>query len=229
MKQMQKEGFSTVKQLSELVWSSESSVRRDIKALENAGYVKQTYGGIVLVDAKTDVVPIGLRDSENSAVKEKLAREAVRYIRDGDTVFMDGSSTVRRIVKHASHFKNLKIITNNVGVFNECKEEGIKIYCTGGLFLPKSNICVGPGAEQYVSQIHADVLFFSSQAISTDGRISDSSEEETALRRIMLRNAKKKIFLCDSSKVGETRTFFLCDRTDVDRIICDTALPWEKE
>ena len=35
MKQMQKEGFSTVKQLSELVWSSESSVRRDIKALEN--------------------------------------------------------------------------------------------------------------------------------------------------------------------------------------------------
>ena len=228
MKHMQKEKFSTVKELSALVWSSESSVRRDIKALENAGYVKQTYGGIVLADGETGVVPVGLRDSENSAVKEKLAREAVKYIRDGDTVFMDGSSTVRRIVKHVGHFKDLKIITNNVGVLSECKAEGVRIYCTGGLFIPKSNIFAGPAAEQLVSQINADVMFFSSQAISLDGNISDSSEEETALRRIMLRNAKKKIFLCDSSKLGQSRTFFLCDRTSVDHVICDVKLPWEE-
>ena len=38
---------STIKELSKIVWSSESSVRRDIKVLEQKGYVKQIYGGVV--------------------------------------------------------------------------------------------------------------------------------------------------------------------------------------
>lgn len=227
IKHMQKVRFSTVKELASLVWTSESSVRRDIKALENVGYVKQTYGGIVLADGENDVVPVGLRDSVNSAVKESLAKIAAEYINDGDTIFMDSSSTVRRIVKHIGHLKNLKIITNNVGVFKECKNDSVKIYCTGGLYLPQSNICVGPAAEEFLSRVHADVMFFSSQAISSEGNISDSSEEETALRRVMLKNAEKKIFLCDSSKVGQERTFFLCGRDSVDKIISDKRLPWE--
>ena len=110
IKHMKKVRFSTVRELAALVWSSESSVRRDIKTLESAGYIKQTYGGIVLADGENDVIPIGLRDSVNSSVKEQLAKRAAEYINDGDTVFMDSSSTVRRIVKHLGHFKNLKII-----------------------------------------------------------------------------------------------------------------------
>lgn len=228
IKYMKEQRFSTVKELAKVVWSSESSVRRDIKKLENAGYVRQTYGGIVLADGESDVVPVMLRDSVNSSVKEQLAKRAAEYINDGDTVFMDSSSTVRRIVKHLGHFKNLKIITNNLGVFNECSNGEIKIYCTGGLYVQKSNVCVGPAAEEFLARIHADVMFFSSQAISREGIISDSSEEETALRRAMLKNARKKIFLCDGSKVGQERTFFLCDHTSVDHVICDVELPWEK-
>ena len=38
---------------------------------------------------------------------------------DGDTIFMDGSSTVRRIIKHLNNFENLKIITNNCRIFKE--------------------------------------------------------------------------------------------------------------
>ena len=227
MNYMKEEQFSTVKDLAKLVYASESSIRRDIKALESAGYVKQTYGGIVLADRGEDVVPIRLRDSANSAIKDQLAKIAASYIKDGDTIFMDGSSTVRRIAKHLGNFKNLKIITNNVDILQECKNDNVKIYCTSGLYLPKSNICIGPSAEQFIKHIHADTLFFSSQAISLDGMISDSSEEESSLRRVMLNNATTKIFLCDSSKLGKKRTFRLCDRKEVDRIICDAELPWE--
>ena len=39
---------ATFKELAEAVYSSESSVRRDVKSLESQGYVKQTYGGVVL-------------------------------------------------------------------------------------------------------------------------------------------------------------------------------------
>jgi predicted transcriptional regulator len=80
IKYMKEQRFSTVKELARVVWSSESSVRRDIKTLENAGYVRQTYGGIVLADGESDVVPVMLRDSVNSSVKEQLAKRAAEYL-----------------------------------------------------------------------------------------------------------------------------------------------------
>lgn len=219
--------FATVSELAKIVWSSESSVRRDVKALEQKGYVKQIYGGVVLPEYEHSVVPISLRDPAHSAIKEDLARRAAEQLFDGATVLMDGSSTVRRIIKYIGNFKNLKIITNNQRIFSTCDSAEVKLYCTGGLYIPQSHIFVGSVAESYVNSINADILFFSSQAISETGEISDSSEEETALRRAMLSRAKRKIFLCDSSKIGLARTFTLCTRDSVDMIICDRALPWE--
>lgn len=220
--------FSTVKELAKLVWSSESSVRRDIKALEQKGYVSQIYGGVVLAEYTNSVIPVSLRDSSNSAIKEELAKEAAKHIFDGATVLMDGSSTVRRIIKYINHYKGLKIITNNQRIFTECSHPEVQLYCTGGLFLSQSNIFVGSAAENYLNSINADIVFLSSQAISDDGEISDVSEEETSLRRVMLSRAEKRVFLCDSSKLGLKKTFTLCSKNDIDVIICDKKLPWEQ-
>ena len=227
VKYLKEKRFATIKELSGVVWSSEASVRRDIKALEAKGYVKQIYGGVMLPENDNTVVPVVLRDNSNSVAKEMIARLAAEELFDGATVIMDGSSTVRRIINHIDKFTNLKIITNNVRIFNECEARGVKLYCTGGLFSADNNIFVGSAAERYISEINADVLFFSSQALSLDGEISDASEEETSLRRVMLSRAKRKIFLCDSSKIGKKRTFTVCNTSDVDRIICDTSLPFD--
>lgn len=219
--------FSTVKELSKIVWASESSVRRDIKVLEQQGYVDRIYGGVTLSGLSNNVVPVTLRNSYNSTIKDELAKNASKHIFDGATIFMDGSSTVRRIIKYTNRFKNLKIITNNQLIFSECMNSQIRLYCTGGLFDSQSNIFLGSVAENYIDSVNADIVFFSSQAISNDGEISDVSEEETSLRRKMLARAKKKIFLCDSSKLGSKKTFSLCTKDDVDLIICDKKLPWE--
>lgn len=70
-------------------------------------------------------------------------------------------------------------------------------------------------------------MFFSSQAISETGTVSDVSEGETALRKVMLSQRQKEDFLCDSSKFGLVKTFTLCTKDDIDMIISDKALPWE--
>ena len=96
------------------------------------------------------------------------------------------------------------------------------------MYSPRSHAFVGPAAENFVRSVSVDILFFSSQGITEDGEISDVCEEETHLRRVMLSRAKKKILLCDSSKIGVRGDFLLCRREDVDMIICDKKLPWEE-
>ena len=218
---------ATVKELSEIMFSSEASIRRDIETLENQGYVKKIYGGVVLSKYQNGVVPINLRDSDHSSVKDELARRAAEYIHDGDTVILDASSTVRRIIKYLGGRRDIKLITNNLRVFSECENSQIKLYCTGGTYSDTNHAFVGPAAENYLRGVTADVLFFSSQGISDDGTISDASEEESSLRRVMLSRAKRQYFLCDSSKVGISKMFSLCTKDDVTDVICDKKLPWE--
>ena len=224
---LEKKQTASIKELASTVFASEASVRRDISELENRGYVQRIYGGVVLSKYKNSVVPVDLRDGETSAAKELVARRAAELVFDGATVIMDASSTVRRIVKYLDHRKNITIITNNHRIFTETTPPEITLYCTGGVYGKRNHDFSGPAAENYLRSVSADIAFFSSQGISEDGEITDVSESETSIRRVMLSRAKKRIFLCDSSKIGVRKVFTLCKKEDIDLIICDKKLPWE--
>lgn len=227
LKILKEEHSSTVKDLAKSIYTSEATVRRDIEALEKGGYVHKVYGGVVLSEYINSVVPVKLRDSKNSLEKESIAKKAAGLIFDGAVIIMDSSSTVRRMCKYMNGFKNLKIITNNLSIFNEFQNKSCTLYCTGGKYSVNNNVFVGAAAGEYIRNINADIVFFSSQAISNEGDVTDISEEETAIRRAMLKSADKKVFLCDSSKIGTKKMFKLCHKDEIDIIICDTELPWE--
>lgn len=218
---------ATVKELSLLVYASEASVRRDIEAMEKEGYVRRVYGGVILSDYKNSEVPISLRDAENPEIKDRIAKRAAMMIPDGSTILLDSSSTTRRILKYVGQVRDLRIITNNLAAFGELEHCDAEIYCTGGTFRRCSHDFIGPAAEQYLRQVSADIVFFSSQGITEDGEITDVSEEQCSIRRAMMERAARRVFLCDSSKIGIRRVFTLCRKEDVDDIICDVPLPWE--
>lgn len=224
---LEREQFITIRKLSKELFCSESSLRRDIQVLEKSGIVTHIHGGIMLTKFQNSVVPIEYRNSENSANKEIIAQKAAKLVCSGNTVLMDASSTTRRIAKYLSNLKNVKIITNNHRLFDEINDPNIKMYCTGGTYNPANHCFVGPAAEAYVRSVYADIVFFSSQGISADGDISDVSEEETSLRRTMLLRAKRRVFLCDSSKIGIQKIFLLCNRSEVQDIICENDTCFE--
>ena len=216
---------ATLHALAKHLYISEASVRRDIAALEAAGLVVKVYGGVVLPEHKNEVVPVELRESANSAAKEIIAQEAAKLIHDGDTVFFDSSSTVRRICKHIKNRKHLKIITNNVRICQELKDTDITVYCTGGEYYKKLDCFLGSYAERFISSINATAMFFSCKGLSTQGALTDVSELEIAIRQVMLAHADKKYLLCDSSKLGQTYAFTLCDAADLTDILCDQPVP----
>ena len=226
---LEKRKNASIRELAHELFISEASIRRDIESLEQKGMVKRVYGGVLLSRYQNDIVPLSLRDSDHSAVKEEVARRAAAMIRDGDTIIMDASSTVRRILKYITHRRNLKIITNNLRIFSDYAGNNIQLYCTGGTYNAGNHAFTGPSAENYLRSVSADYLFFSSQGITEDGTISDVSEEETALRRVMITRAAQQYFLCDSSKIGAQKMFTLCHKDDITSVICDTRLPWEEE
>lgn len=218
---------STMSKLAKAVFASESSVRRDVEELEKLGYVKRFYGGVVLTKYKNSIVPLEMRDDNNAKNKEYVAETAAALVGDGMTIIIDASSTAGRILKYINHRHELKIITNSQKCFQQQLSDDVEIYCTGGRYNPKNHVFVGPIAERFIETINADILFFSSQGISENGEITDVSEEETFIRKTMLKRSKRRVFLCDDSKIGVSQVFKVCDKNDVTDIICNVPLPWE--
>jgi len=211
----------SVKMLAQKLYVSEATVRRDLNELERQGQVKRIHGGAVLVTGNTQEVPLYLRERQNTDVKEILAYRAISYIQNGQVIFMDASSTVQRMVPHLASFQNLTIITNGLKTAQELSNLSHNVYCTGGLQLHNSAAYVGPFAERMVREFNADLFFFSSRGLALNGMITDSSVEETQIRRIMFEQSDFRVFLCDSSKFNTMYSHNLCHIRQTDAVLAD--------
>ena len=220
-----KTNVAKIAELAKHLYTSEASVRRDIAFLEAEGIVTKVYGGVILSQYQNEVQPAQIRKSSNSEAKNMIAQKAAELIHDGDTILFDNSSTVSGLCKYIKKRKNLKIITNNLHICSELRDTDIAVYCTGGEYFKKRDCFLGPSAETFLHNIHADALFFSCKGLSEDGILSDVSESEIAMRKLMLSHAEKTYFLCDSSKFEKKYTFKLCNASDITEIICDKELP----
>ena len=224
---LQKQPSLSIRDLAAQLYASEASVRRDVAALEEEGLVRRIYGGVMLCSSENHIVPLSLRAGDHGAQKERLAKHAAELVEDGDTILLDASSTVYRMVRHLASRKDLTIITNNARIFDESVSLSARIYCTGGEYLRQNHAFAGPSAEAFLRTVWADKVFFSSQAVSALGEVSDHSEMETALRRVMLERSAQKICLMDDSKFGGQCRFRLCAAEDVDLFLSEKKPPWQ--
>ena len=210
----------TVKELSETLFISEATVRRDVVALKEKDIVVSARGTVKLKSKYADQrIPLYIRDLEYTDAKKEIALKAMEYVKEGDVIMLDASTTAYHLLPHLATLKNILLITNGSKTAIDAVSMGIKTICTGGEMTPESFSYVGTDAEQLLSRYHADVAFFSCRGVSDDGTVTDNSVLENVLRCIMIRNAKKKILLCDKSKLGKTYLHTLCDRDELDVII----------
>ena len=213
--------FCSITELAQQLFVAPITVRRDLTEMEAAGLLKRCHGGASVVDFANREVPYELRSRENASAKARIAKKAVQQIHHGDTVFLDASTTVAHMADYIDSQLELTIITNSIRVLEKLRGKGIRCYLTGGMLLENSSALVGRIAEDTVASLYADVCFFSSQGITEDGVITDFSEDETRLRKRMLDNAKRKIFLYDHSKLGKRFLFKVCTADELTTVITD--------
>ena len=222
---LEKESMTT-QELSAKLFVSVPTLRRDLIKLEQVGKIIRTHGGAQLINKAADEkIPFFLREQEQNDAKEIMAKKAAAFIRDGNIIMLDGSTSAYAIIPHLAAFKNLIVITSSAKSSFLLGRMGINNICTGGRMITRSLSYIGEEAESTVKRYNADVVFFSCRGLSMDGKLTDNSIEENSLRKVMLRHAKKRVFLCDSSKIDSMYLNNLCHLSDVDEIICEKPVP----
>lgn len=215
--------YETPQKIADMLFTSYSSIRRDLEELEHAGLITRSYGKVEIVNNHPTLIAYPVRIGENSHKKQIIAKKAVSLIHEGDTVFIDPSSSCSYFAKELVNIKGITVITNNIEILYYMTQYNINVISSGGMQCDENRYAtIGTIAENTFAGIHADCAVFSARSLTADGRIYDIHYAETNTRRVMLENAEKKIFLCDSSKLNSISPYYQCSLADVDYLISDT-------
>ncbi|MCQ2558969.1 MAG: DeoR/GlpR family DNA-binding transcription regulator, partial [Oscillospiraceae bacterium] len=186
------------------------------------GKLRRTYGGAVYPDAFNRDVPLSLRAQAHVEEKKRIAEKAVSLVAEGSTGCLDASSTVSALVPFLSRFNDLTVITNGPMTSLALGSIGVKTYCTGGILMKDTSAYAGEMAAQFFSRFNADIFFFSCRGVNDAGMLCDTSIEEASLRSMVMRYARKSVFLCDSSKFSHSYRSNICHLSDVDLVVSET-------
>lgn len=219
---LSKDKYVTVDYLAEKIHISSSSIRRDLKKLELEGFITRSYGGAELKSAVNKQIPFFLRQHKNTKEKSFAAQRAATLVKPGDVLFIDGSTTAYFMFEYLKNISGITVITNSLAGMSQCSEFGINSFLTGGKLNPENRSCfVGRHTEAMINSFHADWCFFSVQSLTQDGVLYDCFENEISPRQLMLKNAEKRAFLCDNSKINRFSAYRLCDISEIDYVISD--------
>lgn len=215
---LKKHGFVTVKFLTDELHYSTATINRDLNVMQNQRLIKRSYGGVELNKARS--YSMVFRYNKMRPVKNKIAKKAAEFINDGDTIFIDGSTTTQYIGRYITEKKDITVITNNLALATFLSEYNINVICLGGTIADPPSIVCSAETVEYAIRYRADKMFFSTGAVTDDGKIQSVGFYYLMLLA-MRENSDKAFLLIDHEKINRPCKQFWGDFSKVDYIISD--------
>lgn len=226
-------GAGMVSDLSAKYGVSEMTIRRDLMALEEEGLIQRTHGGAVR-QARVSSAPVIAREQREQLWAEQkatIARYAAReFVEDRDIIILEGGTTVSAMVSHLAGCKELTVVTNGLSTTNELQRllpPTGTIISAGGILRRESHTYVGPVAERFFREFHANKLFLSATGLTLAAGVTDPNMLETQVKRAMIASASQVFMLLDGSKFGVKSLTTVLPLEEVGVLVTDESAPPE--
>jgi DeoR/GlpR family transcriptional regulator of sugar metabolism len=201
------QGSVRLQALAEELGTSVMTVRRDVKRLEEDGFLRRSYGGAtahVMLDM--ELGPNGLA-LQHMAEKRAIAHHAATLIEPRDVLFLGTGTTVAQFARHIPAGRGITVVTYSLTVASFLgAKPGVTVISTGGTVEPDDLSQVGPLADATLARYFATKAFIGAGGVHPDVGITDYSAAQADLNRLMVERAEQTYVLADSSKLGK-RTF----------------------
>ena len=195
---------ATVSQLAEKLQVSESTIRRDLSALDNAGKLCKVHGGATLngnlyITQEEDVT---IRQDQHNNEKSLIARRAAELIEPEDFIFMDAGTTTFSMIESLprQYTASVTFVTNGIQHAAKLAAMGFKVYLPGGRLKPVTQALVGTEAIRNLSCYNFTKGFFGANGISSTAGFSTPDFSESNVKSEAMHRCQSCFVLADSSK-----------------------------
>jgi DeoR/GlpR family transcriptional regulator of sugar metabolism len=221
-------GFAALPDLAGELKVSESTVRRDLDYLEEAGVARRTHGGVFYTGPSPKSPHFDLRQSVEWDKKREIAAEAALLVEDGDTVLLDGGSTTYELARVLVG-RPLQVVTNSLPVAMLFSgSDTVDLVLVGGYVHSRTGVSLGPYANEMLAELNVRRAVLSVAGINERGYYN-SNLLLVETERAMMKAADEVIVVADSTKFGRTCLAHLCELGEVDTLVTDgeITLAWQ--
>lgn len=200
--------------------TSESTIRRDLIALDKAGLLKKVHGGAtalkdISINTLDDIVEN--RKSLNMEEKFKIAKYAASLIKDNDLVYLDAGTTTELMINFINNTKAI-FVTNGIVHARNLIKKNCTTYILGGELKLSTEAIVGAETVKSLRKYNFTKGFFGANGVDLERGFSTPDIKEAMVKEEALIRSKKRYVLCDKSKFDEISSITFADIQDAEII-----------
>lgn len=215
------EGAIRIQQLADRFNISVMTVHRDLDELEGRGILRKSRGVATAMSTALVESSDVYRSGQQSQEKEAIIRAALEFVKPGQALILDDSTTTLHMVPHLHTKTPLTVITNSLAVMEQLKDtRGIALLSVGGKYYDWCSAFMGRMAVETIENLRADVLMMSTSAITNDIAFHQNLEM-VDVKRAMLESANARILLADHTKFEKRALHAVRPLSDFDAVVVD--------
>jgi len=233
LERVRRNGGASVAELARDLDVSPITVHRDLQLLAREGLLERIHGGARALDTPPDpaapavVTAWAHRVQLAPQAKERIAAHAVQHVADGETVFLDASSTAlalaRQLMKAPPN--ELTLVTNSPAIAHEIVAESIHVVVTPGELDQHMRLLGGRWTVEFLANLNFATAFVSAAGITLEQGLTTSRRPLADVIAAARGSARRTVALLDSSKFGRASLLTIMRADEADAIITDPELP----
>ena len=226
---VEEHGRVRVTDLAERFAVSEVTIRKDLRVLETEGRVVRAHGGALAPSRSRAERAFEVRERLQRAEKERIGAAAAALVADGESIALDASTTALAMARHLKTrggWVHLTVITNGLRIASELAgHRGITVALPGGFVRWEAMSVVGPLGGGLLEKVNIQKAFMGAAGFTLETGLSDATEEEAQLKRLIVAASSEVVALVDHTKWGRTAFATFCPTDRLTAVVTDEEAP----
>jgi DeoR/GlpR family transcriptional regulator of sugar metabolism len=221
---LSRDGRVWVSELAAELGATPVTIRTDLSALMENGYLERIAGGAVPRMGNIYNREHQSPKPENQEIKKRIAAAAAELIRDGETLFINSGTTAYYTAIELKRRKNLNVVTNSIPIALELGGlPSFRVILLGGEINATYSFTYGNNALDQLRHFRADKTILSMDGVRSDAGLTTYHAEEAAVNRTMIERSGETVIAADQSKLGYESFSFVAALASVSCLVTNAS------
>ena len=221
-------GRISVDELSQQMDIPREIINSDLQSLAERRQIVLTFNGGASLTVGLNDLSLALRAQKQSEVKEQIAGFCAGIIQDGETIFLDSSSTALAIALYLKSRWCLTLISNCLGLVQHLPHKpDWQILMPGGAYQWETDSLIGLKSSELLQALQIDKGFFGAYGIDLTAGLTDISEEQAKFKELLVDQCHQVIVAVDSTKWNQVGRYRFARLNQTSLIVTDSLAPSE--
>ena len=201
----------TVQELTEVLQTSESTIRRDLASLDKDGLLHKVHGGATALQMyHTKDEAIDIRKTQHLEEKRRIASFAASLVGPNDFVYIDAGTTTEYMIDYLKE-KSAVYVTNAISHAKKLVQNGFEAHLLGGRLKASTEAVVGNETIEELEKFNFTLGFMGANGVSLAHGYTTPEIDEAMVKRRAMKKCRSCYLLCDATKFNQISSITFAD------------------